>query len=308
MTTRSGSGPALPVRQHTVARAAEWRSEHRRRRADVLVVHPADADTGIRFLRLGDAPSAAIPARWDAVVDARCGVVLGNAHGATLQGVTPLLAALRVAGVDNAVVEVQGSRITADSGVFDFYLDTLADVGVQPQDPPRRLLCVVDTVAVRDRFGYATLSPARGFRACISTTTIGPGGHADTVWGAFASDLTEPNSGIRTLVMGAHPGPLAVAGEAGEWQPGRDIRALPDTLRASAIDLIGHLVLAGAPLAGCVRTHGSGPSLYQALLRSAMERGAIMPSSAEPDRDFDSTAPPVGDTDTCPACASNNDP
>lgn len=307
MTSRSDSGPALPVRQHTVARSAEWRGERRRRRTDVLVVHPAEADTGIRFLRLGDAPSAAIPARWDAVVDARCGLVLGNGHGATLHGVTPLLAALRVAGVDNAVVEVQGSRITADAGDFALYLDMLADVGVQAQDRPRRLLRVVDTVAVRDRFGHATLSPSRWFRACINVTTIRPGGHADAVWGAFASDLTEPLSGIRALVMGRHPEPSAAAGGAGEWRPGRDIRTLPDTLRAAAIELIGHLVLAGAPLAGCVRTHGAGPGLYQTLLRSAMERGAIMPSSAEPDRDLDSAALSAGDTDTCPACAGNND-
>ncbi len=307
MTNRSSSDSSLPVRQHTVARSAEWRGERRRRRTDVLVVHPAAADTGIRFLRLGDAPSAAIPARWDAVVDARCGLVLGNAHGATLHGVTPLLAALRVAGVDNAVVEVQGSRITADAGDFALYLDMLADVGVQAQDRPRRLLRVVDTVAVRDRFGHASLSPSHWFRACMNVTTIRSGGITDAVWGAFASVLTEPHSGIRALVMSARPESTAAAGDADGWWPGRDIRALPDTLRAAAIELIGHLVLAGAPLAGCVRTHGSGPGLYQTLLRSAMERGAIVPSSAERDRDLGSAAPPAGDTDTCPACAGNND-
>jgi len=307
MTTLSGTGPSPPVRQHTVARSAEWRGERRRRRTDVLVVHPAEADTGVRFLRLGDAPSATIPARWDAVVDTRCGVVLGNAHGASLHGVTPLLAALRVAGVDNAVVEVQGSRIPADAGDFGFYLDMLADVGLQAQNLPRRLLRVVDTIAVRDRFGHASLSPSRWFRACVNVTTIRPGGHADSVWGAFASDFTEPNSGIRALVMGAHPDQSAATGDADGWRPGRDIRTLPDTLRAAAIELIGHLVLAGAPLAGCVRTHGSNPGLYQTLLRAAMERGAIVPAGAESHHAFDSVAPPAGDTAACPACPGNDD-
>lgn len=307
MTRQSGSGLVLPVRQHTVARSAEWRGERRRRRTDVLVVHPAEADTGIRFLRLGDAPSAALPARWDAVVDTRCGVVLGNAHGAVLHGVTPLLAALRVAGIDNAVVEVRGPRLPAEAGDFAFYLDALADVGEQAQHPPRRLLRVVDTVAVRDRFGHATLSPSRWFRACVNVTTIRPGGDTDSVWVAFASDFTEPLSGIRALVMSAHPGPSAVAGDADGWRPGRDIRTLPDTLRAAAIELIGHLALAGAPLAGCVRTHGSGPGLYQALLRAAMERGAIVPAGAESHHAFDSVTPPAGDTAACPACAGNDD-
>jgi UDP-3-O-[3-hydroxymyristoyl] N-acetylglucosamine deacetylase len=305
MTDRSD--PARPVRQHTVARSAEWRGERRRRRTDVLVVHPAEPDSGIRFLRLGDAASAAIPARWDAAIDSRSGVVLGDARGALLHGAIPLLAALRIGGVDNAVVEVQGSRLPAQADDFTFYLDTLAEVGLQDQPSPRRLLRVVDTVAVRDRFGFATLSPARGFRACIHATAIGPGGHVDTAWGAFVGDFTEPHGRIRTLVTGPHLASPSARSRAGESMPGGDLRALPDGLRGAAIELIGHLALAGAPLAGCIRTHDAGPGLYQMLLRAAMERGAIQAATVDRDSAAGSIAPPTGTASDYPVCTCGID-
>lgn len=294
--------PARFARQHTVAQSAEWRGERRRRRTDVLVVHPAEADSGVRFLRLGDAPSATIPARLEAVVDTRGGIVLGNAQGAILHGATPLLAALRVAGIDNALVEVQGARIPAQADDFAFYLDALAGIGVRAQPQPRRLLRVVDTVAVRDRFGYATLSPAHGFRACINATMVRPGGQPDTVWGAFAGDFTDPRSGIRTVVIGPHADRPEPANDARASHPGRDLYALPDALRHAAIELFGHLVLAGAPLAGCIRTHGAGPDLYQTLLNAALERGAIVPTTVERHR----TDAPARHAE-CPSCAGCGD-
>ena len=274
MTAPCGTNTTASIRQHTVQQSAQWRNQRHRRRTDVLAVHPADADSGVRFLRHGTVSEAdSIPAHWDAVVDTRGGIVLGNTHGTTLRGAIPLLAALRVAGVDNAIVEVHGSRIPAEVSDFDFYLDMLADVGVQAQAAARRLLCVADTVEVRDRFGFVTLSPDTGFRACVDMTTIEADG--DSTCASLVSDFTEPHTGFSGTPDGSREEQLVEIDDARGSRPLREIHALPEPLRATLVEMIGYLALAGAPVAANVYARSSGPRLYQALLHAVMERRAV---------------------------------
>lgn len=273
MTTSRTASPTMSIRQHTVQQSMPWRSERHRRTTDVLVVHPAEPDSGVRFQRHGtESAAGSIPAHWDAVVDTRGGIVLGNNHGLSLRGAIPLLAALRVAGVDNAVVEVQASKIPAEVRDFDFYLDMLGNVGVQAQAAARRLLCVADTVEVRDRFGVLTLSPASGFRACVNMPTIEADGSSELACAALVSDFTEASAGISNT---SRAGLLVAAGAAQESLPLREIRSLPEPLRATLVEMIGYLALTGAPVAANVYGHSSGSRHYQALLHALMERRAV---------------------------------
>lgn len=264
----------LSVCQHTVERSAQWRGERRRRRADKLTVHPADADTGIRFVLPESAsPSLTIPARWDAVSDTRSGVALGDFRQKALRGAIPLLAALRVAGVDNAVVEVQGPTIPAEVSDFCFYLETLGEIGVHAQGSARRLLCVVDAVEVRDRFGFVTLSPATKFSASVSADGIETGGFSCAARAVVASNFTEPHTAFSVSLIESDKGSIHPPDDINNvaWAL-QDICGLPPVLQAAVVELIGHLFLAGAPLAGHIRARGAGPSLYQTLLKTMMER------------------------------------
>lgn len=276
MTISAGADTTSSIRQHTLARATQLHTVRHRRRTDVLTVHPAEADTGIRFVRHGSVSAAGIiPAHWDAVVDTRGGIVLGNSYGMTLHGTIPLLAALRVAGVDNAVVEIHGSRIPGESDDFDFYLDTLTGAGMQAQAAARRLLCVTDTVEARDSSGVVTLSPATGFRACINTTTNLPDGYTDMACATLQSDFTEPYAGFSAPANDTGAPRLAPCGDARASLLYTEIRGLPESLRTTVVELIGHLSLAGAPVAANIRGHSAGPRLYQTLLHAVMERNAV---------------------------------
>lgn len=276
MTASSATDSTPSIRQHTFARSAYWRGVRRQRRADVLVVHPAEADTGIRFVRHGENPATGtIPAHWDSVIDTHGGIVLGNTHGTALRGAIPLLAALRVAGIDNAVVEVHGSRIAAEVSDFEFYLGMLADLGAQAQTAARRQQCVVETLEVRDRFGLVRLSPDTGFRACVNITTILPGGSIGDACATLMSDLAEPDVGFSVTQCWSKEEKLVQTGDTGVSRLLREFHVLPEALRIMVVELIGHLALTGAPVAGNVYIHGSGPRIYPALLHAVMERGAF---------------------------------
>lgn len=280
----------LSVYQHTVGRSAQWRGEKRRRRADRLVVHPADADTGIRFVLPGSGSTRmTIPARWDAVSDTRSGVALGDLHRRILCGAIPLLAALRVAGVDNAVVEVQESRIPSEVSDFCFYLETLGEIGVQAQDSARQLLCVVEPVEVRDRFGFVAMSPATHFSASVSADGIETGRFFCAGRAALVSNFTEPHAAFSASLI--EPGKELHPSNDMLIHPSDDINnvartledicGLPPMLQAAVVELIGHLSLAGAPLAGHIRARGADPSLYQALLKTVMERHAAVSTTVD---------------------------
>jgi UDP-3-O-[3-hydroxymyristoyl] N-acetylglucosamine deacetylase len=73
-----------------------------------LTVHPAEANTGLRFIRAGCGGGRDREVRADinAVTATEFATVLGDASGPLISTAEHVLAALRGLGVDNAVVEV----------------------------------------------------------------------------------------------------------------------------------------------------------------------------------------------------------
>jgi UDP-3-O-acyl-N-acetylglucosamine deacetylase len=301
MNMSTGADSAMTYRQHTLQRSTQWRvREHRRRWTDAIVIRPAEADTGVRFVLPGAAPdSRAIRAHWDAVVDTRNGVVLGNHKGETLRGAIPILAALHVAGIDNALVEVRDSSLLADASDFSFYLSMLIDAGTKAQTPERRLLRIVDTVEVRDSDGSVTLSPATDFNACINLKTIQADGNIDMACVTLWSDFTEPYAMFSSTSDDMRKRKAVQTGFVEMYQLLRDIRVMPDALRTTVVELFGHLTLAGGPIAASIRGHDLSPRLYQALLQTIMERRLISPTTVAAYRTRHDTA-------ACPRAESAN--
>lgn len=281
MNTSAGADSAMACRQHTLQRSTQWRvSEQRRRWTDAIVVRPAEADTGVRFVLPGASPDTrTIRAHWDAVVDTRNGIVLGNHKGETLRGAIPMLAALHVAGIDNALVEVRESSLPADESDFSFYLRMLIDAGKKAQASERRLLHIVDTVEVRDSDGSVTLSPATDFNACINLKTIQADGNIDLACVTLWSDFTEPYVLFSSTLDGVRKLEAVQTGSAKMYPLLPDIRVLPDTLRTTVVELFGHLALAGGPIAASIRGHNLSPRLYQVLLQTLLERRLITPTT-----------------------------
>lgn len=260
-----------------------------------MVVHPAETDSGVHFLLPGTASAKRrIRAHWGAVVDTRSGIVLGNHHGETLRGAIPILAALHAAGIDNALVEVRGSRLMTDVSDFNFYMAMLNDAGTQAQCSARQLLQVVDTVEVRDGGGFVTLSPAADFRAYITMTTTHTNGSTDVARATLLSKFTEPYAFVSATSDEMHELMPVQAGVAGICRSLRDICALPDVVQATVVELLGHLALAGGPIAASIHGQDLNPRLYQVLLQTIMERRVVSPTTVLAHRArHDSAACPV---------------
>jgi UDP-3-O-[3-hydroxymyristoyl] N-acetylglucosamine deacetylase len=250
-----------------------------------LTIHPADADSGIHFVRAGDPGERAIRADVRAIAASDLATVLGDAHGPCVSTIEHVLAALSGLGVDNAVVEIDGPEVPIMDGSAAPFVDAIDAVGVVALRSPRRYIKVLKPVRVGLNGSYGELRPyARGFRVEseieFDHPMIGRQNFAlDIEPAVFRHDIAR----ARTFGFLADVSKLWSAGYAlGATFENTVVVAenrvlnldglrYPDEfVRHKVLDAIGDLALAGAPLLGAYRSVRGGHKLNHAVLTALM--------------------------------------
>jgi UDP-3-O-[3-hydroxymyristoyl] N-acetylglucosamine deacetylase len=252
-----------------------------------LTLHPADADSGITFLRTAtaDRPEREILADVRAVTATDFATVLGDSSGPLCSTAEHVLAALRGLGVDNAIVEIDGSEVPIMDGSAQPFVAAIDQVGLTTLNAPRRCIEILKPIRVAKGDSFGELRPyAQGFRVEaeieFSSKLIGRQ--------SFAIDV-DPQSFRRELAQARTFGFMRDVAKL--WSSGyalgasfentlviTDDRVLnpaglryPDEfVRHKVLDAIGDLALAGAPLLGLYRSHRGGHRLNYAALSALM--------------------------------------
>ena len=244
-----------------------------------LTLHPAEANTGIVFVR-ADLGHVTIPAHHDHVVDTRLCTVVG-AGAARVGTVEHLLAAFAGAGIDNAWVEVDAPELPILDGSAEPFLFLIDCAGVVAQNAPRRVIEVRRPVRVEQDGSWAELTPASsGLHMDVgidfAATAIGRQ--------TFGLSLTQESfrhelAGARTfavadeidqlrqagLALGGSLENAVVVDGAAVLNPG-GLRMEAEFVRHKMLDMVGDLALAGGLLRAHVRAWRPGHALNQALL------------------------------------------
>src|SRR6204780_2314503 len=115
-----------------------------------LTLHPAEADTGIVFLRCGTdgQPDRELSANFRAVTATEFATVLGDHSGPAVSTTEHVLAGLRALGIDNAVVEVDGAEVPIMDGSVAPFVAAIDQVGIVIQPAARRDIQVLKPVRV----------------------------------------------------------------------------------------------------------------------------------------------------------------
>ncbi len=231
----------------------------------VMTLKPAACGAGIVFRRTDIAGGGAfIPASWDRVVDTRMCTVLGNEDGVTVGTVEHLMAALAGCRIDNALIEINGPEVPIMDGSSAPFVFLVECAGVQEQDEPRRFIRIEKPISIRDGFRTATLSPADGFslsfeidfdNQAISHQTISLG----LAKGSFKKELARARTfgflhdaeKLRAAGL-ARGGSLdnAIIISGGRILNEGGLRFDDEFVRHKALDAVGDLYLAGAPVIG----------------------------------------------------------
>ncbi len=253
-----------------------------------LTLHPAEADTGIVFLRTGvkGMPDREIRADVRAVTATEFATVLGDATGPLCSTAEHVLAALRGLGVDNAVVEVDGPEVPIMDGSAAPFVAAIDQVGLTTLAAPRRYIEVLKSVRVGGKDGaYGEILPhARGFRVeceiqfddpLIGCQSLG----VDVEPVSFRRDVARARTfGFMRDVSKLWSAGYALGASFENTVVVTDARVLnseglrykDEFVRHKVLDAIGDLALAGAPLLGLYRSVRGGHKLNHTVLSALM--------------------------------------
>jgi UDP-3-O-[3-hydroxymyristoyl] N-acetylglucosamine deacetylase len=246
-----------------------------------VTLHPADANSGIVFLRTElTGRDVEINANWKSVAATDLCTVIGDPARATVATIEHLMAAVRGLGIDNLLVEIDGAEVPVMDGSSRDFVEAIDQVGIIEQSARRRMIKILKPIRIEAGSGWAELRPHDGSRFDVTidfaTPLIGRQ--------SLSIDLTPKTfrreiSGARTfgfvkdleklLPMGLCQG-SSLENSVGI----RDDRVLnPEGLRFAdefvrhkMLDAVGDLALAGAPIMGLYRSFKGGHKMnFEAL-------------------------------------------
>ena len=132
-----------------------------------LTILPAEADTGIVFVRCGAGgePDREVRANFRAVTATEFQTVLGDAAGPLCSTAEHVLAALAGLGIDNAIIEIDGPEVPIMDGSAEPFVEAIDRAGIVTLSTPRRYIQILKPIRVVNREAYGELRPnSRGFR------------------------------------------------------------------------------------------------------------------------------------------------
>lgn len=250
-----------------------------------MTMKPAPVNTGVVFRRTDiQGKGAVIPARFDRVVDTRLCSLLGNEDGVTVGTVEHVMAALAGCGIDNVEIELNGAEVPIMDGSSEPFVFLIECAGIVEQDAPRRVIRVLKRVEVAYGSGHVAISPADAqiidFEIDFESAVVNRQEMSlKVVNGAFRKELAKARTfGFLHEVEALWEAGLAKGGSLDNAiVVGHDgvmnedgLRFDDEFVRHKALDAIGDLYLAGAPIIGRFEGVCSGHAANNKLVRALL--------------------------------------
>lgn len=247
---------------------------------------PAKAGQGIRLIRRDLARGEqAFAVHWEAVRGSSLCTVLGNLVGHQVATVEHLLSALAALGIDNVRIELDGPEIPIMDGSAMPFVDALEKVGIKTLDMPRSFIVVRRPVRLQQGASWAELLPEAGRRITVSidfaaqaigtqtmSVELTKSVYRDEIAPARTFGFAEQLEQLRRqgLALGGSI-KNAILIREGQVANLEGLRYRDEFVRHKVLDVVGDLVLAGAPIIGHYRGNRPGHQLNTDLVALLME-------------------------------------
>ncbi len=249
-----------------------------------ITLQPAPENAGILFRRTDLAGRPEIPARVEHVVDTTLCSTLG-VNGIRVATVEHLMAAFAGLGIDNAVVDLDGSEVPIMDGSSAPFVFLLQCAGICEQEAPKRFIRIRKRIEAADGDRWASFEPASSLRIHFTIDFDHPllRDHSEVTMDFSETAFTREVSRARTFgfyrdVEWLQEQGVALGGNLDNAVVVDDHRVLNDEglryrdefVRHKVLDSIGDLYLLGHPVLGCFRGYKSGHALNNRLLRALL--------------------------------------
>jgi len=251
----------------------------------LLVLRPAQPDTGIVFHRIDLDPPVDIKADPFAVGDTRMASCLEKS-GARVSTVEHLMSALAGLGIDNIHVDIDAAELPIMDGSAAPFVFLLQSAGIEEQNAAKKFLRVKKTVEVKEGDKWARLTPYDGFSLDFSIVFSHPAvaqtdsrAHIDFADQSYLREVARARTfGFMQCVEVLRGQGVALGGSLENAIVMDEYRVLnSDGLRYAdefvkhkILDAVGDLYLAGHPLLAAFSAHKSGHALNNQLLRALL--------------------------------------
>lgn len=249
-----------------------------------VTVLPAPENTGRFFVRVDQPGTAPIPAAINSVRSTRMSTELGN-DTTTVRTVEHLLAALILAGIDNARIEIDGPEVPLLDGSAKGWKDAIANVGLQTQAAQRNMRNVLAPLWLQRDDAFVAALPAAEPRFTYGIDfpidAIGNQWHS---WSPASDPFGDTVAIARTFTLAHHVEQLRQQGlikggsldnalvcdaEKGWLNP--PLRFANEPVRHKLLDLIGDLSLVGPLPRAHVVAYKASHTLHTEFARKLLE-------------------------------------
>ncbi|BCG65301.1 MAG: UDP-3-O-[3-hydroxymyristoyl] N-acetylglucosamine deacetylase [Methyloprofundus sp.] len=250
-----------------------------------LTLHPAPANTGIKFRRVDLAEPVTIDAVPHNVGETTLSTTL-VAGDVKISTIEHLLSAMAGLGIDNAVVDVSAAEVPIMDGSAGPFVFLIQSAGVQEQDAPKQYIKIKREVKVTEGDKWAAFQPMDGFKVTFTIDFEHPA-FADNVKTAtmdfssttFVREVSRARTfGFMKDIEFLRENNLALGGSLDNAIVIDDdkiineggLRYADEFVKHKMLDAIGDLYLLGHSLIGEYQGHKSGHGLNNQLLRALM--------------------------------------
>ncbi|MCX5497131.1 UDP-3-O-acyl-N-acetylglucosamine deacetylase [Kaistia dalseonensis] len=250
-----------------------------------MILNPAEADTGIVFQRTdtSGSVSVAISATIQHLHATDSCTTIAS-MGLSVATIEHLLATFNGLGIDNVVVEIDGAEVPMMDGSAEAFVALVDQTGIMTLPAKRRAIKVLKPIRVEQGSAFAELLPHDGRRFEIEIDFESPliGRQAfvvDLTPSAFRRDLARARTfgfmrdvefyWSRGLALGSSLDNTVVLGEDRVLNP-EGLRFADEFVRHKALDAVGDLALAGAPVIGCYRSYRGGHRLNAKIVETLL--------------------------------------
>lgn len=256
-----------------------------------LTIGPAEADSGITFVREQEGKVATIPALVQNVLKRPRRTCLRNGT-LFVETIEHCMAALAGLGVDNAVVRVTGGtvgEIPGGDGSSKVFAEAISGAGLVQQEVDVEPLVITKPVQImeEDATIAALPGPTDRLEVIYDFEAPAPIGRQIFAFELGSDDFLTQLAPARTFVfeqeaqelqargLGKHltPKDLLVLSPTGPID--NEFRFADECARHKILDLLGDLYLIGRPLRGRILAHKSGHSMNHRLAKRLMEQSEM---------------------------------
>jgi len=286
-----GNGTAIMkrfigARQRTLASEIELSGTGVHTGAPVsILLSPADIDTGICFvLPDGADGEVEIPAYCDTITNVTLCTVLSDGNGASVATVEHLLAAVSGLAIDNMRIEINSGEVPIMDGSSEQFVDAIDEAGIRVQDASRRFIKILKPVRIEDGDAWGEFTPHDGYLVDVGiafdTPLIGNQRiRLEITPDSFRNELSRARTfgfmkdveslWAAGLALGASLENTVAIGDDRVINP-EGLRFADEFVRHKALDAVGDLTLAGAPILGAYRSYRGGHRLNSLVVKALL--------------------------------------